>query len=122
MSVSATLLAGYFYQEAIQYVEDNLFPFINRITQDQRSSWEIMPSKVPIGEDAEQNARDIAAIFAELLDTIFQPSITLPASVLHLLANVQTTLDRKYGEGSAKKLLVRPVGAKKVSFLTLLWI
>lgn len=104
-SLSASLFAGYFYQEGLQYLEDNVFPFILQIRNSERGSWEIKSNKES-EINIELNVNELTRICSALLSRIFHPSTNLPRPIITMLDIMRTEINEKFGNNTAEKILV----------------
>ena len=106
ISTAASLFTGYFYQESLQYLEDNVFPFVDKIYFSKRQSWEINPTKSH-NVDVKANAAELQTICSDMLKRIFATTHHFPQSILFLLHVMRQEIDSKFGPDTADQVLVR---------------
>jgi hypothetical protein len=103
--VATSMVAGYFYQEAIQFLDDAVFPHISHICDSERYSWEVIPNKASLGTNPQQNAEELVLVAEDLFRDLFQGANTLPKSIQILLSHARTLLEKKFGESALRELV-----------------
>ena len=103
------MMTGYFHQEALQYLEDVIFPSINRIVKSDRISWEISPAQNSLEIDGvvEGAVQEMVDIASELLERLVQSGPAIPQAVLILLQHARESIERKFGESQSYRQMVR---------------